>query len=55
LDSQAFSESFGIEKPEFIAFVYERYKHYLEQHLNSKDKLEWEMLEQNITYKRDDV
>lgn len=52
---EPFSQAFGIEKPDFIGFVYERYKHYIENNLRPKDKAEWEMIEETITYNRDDI
>lgn len=53
--SQQLREAFSIERKEFIAFVYEKYKHYLEHPLRPKERSEWEMLEENITYKKDDL
>ena len=53
--SQTLKEAFSIERKEFISFVYEKYKHYIESELRPKEKSEWEMLQENITYDRDDL
>jgi hypothetical protein len=53
--SQQLREAFSIEHKEFIGFVYEKYKHYLERPLRPKERSEWEMLEENITYKKDEL
>lgn len=46
-------EAFDTEDKTHIAFVYERYKHYIECDLSPKDQTEWEVLQENITYERD--
>lgn len=54
--SETLKEAFSIERKEFISFlVYEKYKHYIESELRPKEKSEWEMLQENITYDRDDL
>lgn len=50
-----FKEAFELEQKDYIAFVYERYKNYIERDLPPKEQMEWEMLQENITYERDDL
>ena len=53
---QDLKEAFDPEKPEFIGFVYERYKRFIENGpLPPKDQMEWECIRENITYEIDDI
>ena len=53
--SQTLKEAFSLERKDFIGFVYEKYKHYIENELRPKDKSEWESLQETITYEPDDL
>ena len=50
-----FKEAFELEKKEYIAFCYERYKNYIERTLSPKDQQEWEQIQENITYEKDEL
>lgn len=50
---EPYAKAFGIETTDFIGFVYEKYRHYIENTLRPKDKAEWLEIEETITYQRD--
>lgn len=54
--SQELKDAFSLDKPQFIGFVYERFKHYLEPTIHRpKDQAEREIIEETICYNHDDI